>query len=174
MQFTLTISEVKESEEIDNQQLVRMSSADLIRLKRAHKAEQLFVENFRFIFFLLFKFDVFVFRSIENVSEDTNVSAYHLQSVEQMRLKNQVKINEFKVKTKRYFFYFKELDKLEKRDLEITQIAEGKILRTKKYKISSKVRKEAFNEYMKIYLKEPKKGVRIFVLLTHVSSYLSI
>jgi hypothetical protein len=54
----------------------------------------------------------------------------------------------------------KELEKLEKRDFEIAQIAEGKILRTKKYKISSKVRKEAFNEYMKIFLKEPKKGVR--------------
>jgi len=53
----------------------------------------------------------------------------------------------------------KELEKLEKRDLEIAQIAEGKIQRTKKYKISSKVRKDAFNEYMKIYLKEPKKGV---------------
>ncbi len=55
----------------------------------------------------------------------------------------------------------KELEKLEKRDFEIAQIAEGKILRTKKYKISSKVRKEAFNEYMKIFLKEPKKGVRL-------------
>jgi hypothetical protein len=48
---------------------------------------------------------------------------------------------------------------LEKRDAEIALIAEGKVLRTKKYKISSKVRKEAFNEYMKTYLKEPKKGV---------------
>jgi len=56
-------------------------------------------------------------------------------------------------------FWLKELEKLEKRDLEIAQIAEGKIQRTKKYKISSKVRKDAFNEYMKIYLKEPKKGV---------------
>ncbi len=55
----------------------------------------------------------------------------------------------------------KELEKIEKRDLEIAQISEGKILRTKKYKISSKVRKEAFNEYMKIFLKEPKKGVRL-------------
>lgn len=54
------------------------------------------------------------------------------------------------------------MEKLEKRDLEIIQIAEGKIQRTKKYKISSKVRKEAFNEYMKIYLKEPKKGVRFY------------
>jgi hypothetical protein len=53
---------------------------------------------------------------------------------------------------------------LEKRDLEIAQIAEGKIQRTKKYKISSKVRKEGFNEYMKIYLKEPKKGVRFHLI----------
>jgi hypothetical protein len=50
---------------------------------------------------------------------------------------------------------------LEKRDLEISQIAQGKIHRTKKYKISSKVKKEAFNEYMKMYLKEPKKGVEL-------------
>ena len=45
MQFQPTIPEVKESEEIDNTQLIRMSSADLIRYKRAHKAEQLLVEN---------------------------------------------------------------------------------------------------------------------------------
>ncbi len=45
MQFNPTIPEVKESEEIDNAQLVRMSSADLIRLKRAHKAEQMFVDK---------------------------------------------------------------------------------------------------------------------------------
>ncbi len=50
---------------------------------------------------------------------------------------------------------------MEKRDLEIAQIAEGKIHRTKTYKISSKVRKEAFNEYMKMFLKEPKKGVSV-------------
>jgi len=64
-----------------------------------------------------------------------------------------------KKKQLKYFSLFKELEKLEKRDIEIAQIAEGKIQRTKKYKISSKVRKEGFNEYMKIYLKEPKKGV---------------
>ncbi len=45
MQFTPTVSEIKESEEIDNTQLIRMSSADLIRLKRAHKAEKMFVEK---------------------------------------------------------------------------------------------------------------------------------
>ncbi|CAF0753292.1 unnamed protein product [Rotaria sp. Silwood1] len=75
------------------------------------------------------------------IPENIDVSAFHEKSVEQMKLKTQ------------------ELEKLEKRDLEIAQIAEGKIHRTKKYKISSKVRKEAFNEYMKIYLKEPKKGL---------------
>lgn len=52
------------------------------------------------------------------------------------------------------------MEKLEKRDAEIAQIAEGKVHRTKKYKIGSKVRKEAFNEYMKMFLKERKKGVR--------------
>lgn len=46
MQFKPTIPEIKESEENDNTQLVRMSSADIIRLKRAHKAEQMFVEKF--------------------------------------------------------------------------------------------------------------------------------
>jgi hypothetical protein len=45
MQFNPTIPETKESEEIDNTQLLRMSSADLIRYKRAYKAEQMFVEN---------------------------------------------------------------------------------------------------------------------------------
>ena len=45
MQFTPTIPEVKESEEIDNNQLIRMSSADLIRLKRAHKVEQMLVKK---------------------------------------------------------------------------------------------------------------------------------
>ena len=60
---------------------------------------------------------------------------------------------------------------MEKRDAEIAQIAEGKVLRTKKYKISSKVRKEAFNEYMKIYLKEPKKGVSFQFIQ---NNYLSI
>ena len=45
MQFNPTIPEMKESEDIDNTQLIRMSSADLIRLKRAHKAEEMFVEN---------------------------------------------------------------------------------------------------------------------------------
>ena len=67
-------------------------------------------------------------------------------------------------KKKISFCSFKELEKLEKRDLEIALIAEGKIQRTKKYKVSSKVRKEAFNEYMKLYLKEPKKGVSFFLL----------
>jgi len=65
-------------------------------------------------------------------------------------------------KAKIFFFIFKELEKLEKRDFEIAQIAEGKIQRTKKYKISSRVRKEGFDEYMKMYLKEPKKGVSFF------------
>ena len=54
MQFTPTIPEVKESEEIDNTQLVRMSSADLIRLKRAHKAEQMYVNEHRSISFFRF------------------------------------------------------------------------------------------------------------------------
>jgi hypothetical protein len=45
MQFIPTIPEVKETEEIDDTQLTRLSSADLIRLKRAHKAEQMFVQN---------------------------------------------------------------------------------------------------------------------------------
>ena len=45
MKFDPTIPETKESEEIDNTQILRMSSADLIRYKRAHKAEQMFVEN---------------------------------------------------------------------------------------------------------------------------------
>jgi hypothetical protein len=43
MQFNAAIPEIKESEEIDNTQIIRMSSADVIRLKRAHKAEQMFV-----------------------------------------------------------------------------------------------------------------------------------
>ncbi len=64
-----------------------------------------------------------------------------------------------------FFSLFKELEKLEKRDLEIAKIAEGKIHRTKKYKISSKVRKEGFNEYMKIYLKEPKKRVNFYYFI---------
>lgn len=41
MKFTPTIAEGKESEQTDDTQLVRMSSADLIRLKRAHKAEKM-------------------------------------------------------------------------------------------------------------------------------------
>ena len=45
MQFTPSIPEIKETEEIDNTQLTRLSSADLIRFKRAHKAEQMFVKN---------------------------------------------------------------------------------------------------------------------------------
>jgi hypothetical protein len=45
MQFNPTIPEMKESEDIDNIQLIRMSSADLIRYKRAHKAEKMFVKN---------------------------------------------------------------------------------------------------------------------------------
>lgn len=45
MQFKTEVSETKETEEIDNAQLARMQSADLIRLKRAHKAEQMFVEK---------------------------------------------------------------------------------------------------------------------------------
>jgi len=49
MQFKPTVPEMKESEDIDNTQLIRMSSADLIRLKRAHKAEKMFVK----IFFLI-------------------------------------------------------------------------------------------------------------------------
>ncbi|CAF0999067.1 unnamed protein product [Rotaria sordida] len=120
MEFKPTIPEIKESEEIDNTQITRMSSADLIRLKRAHKAEKM---------------------PLSIVPENVDISAFQAKSVEDMKLKTQ------------------ELEKLEKRDLEIAQIAEGKIHRTKKYKISSKVRKEAFNEYMKIYLKEPKKGL---------------
>ncbi|CAF2907363.1 unnamed protein product [Rotaria sp. Silwood2] len=120
MEFKPIIPEIKESEETDNTQLTRMSSADLIRLKRAHKAEKM---------------------PLNIIPENVDISAFHAKSVEQMKLKTQ------------------ELEKLEKRDLEIAQIAEGKIHRTKKYKISSKVRKEAFNEYMKIYLKEPKKGL---------------
>ena len=48
MQFTPTIPEIKESEEIDNTELTRMSSTDLIRLKRAHKAELMFVKKFFF------------------------------------------------------------------------------------------------------------------------------
>ncbi|CAF0730534.1 unnamed protein product [Rotaria sordida] len=120
MEFKPTIPEIKESEEIDNTQITRMSSADLIRLKRAHKAEKM---------------------PLNIVPENVDISAFQAKSVEDMKLKTQ------------------ELEKLEKRDLEIAQIAEGKIHRTKKYKISSKVRKEAFNEYMKIYLKEPKKGL---------------
>ncbi len=51
MKFNPPIAEIKESEDVDNTQLIRMSSADLIRLKRAHKAEQMFVltkENFPF------------------------------------------------------------------------------------------------------------------------------
>ncbi|CAF1127858.1 unnamed protein product [Rotaria sordida] len=120
MEFKPTIPEIKESEEIDNTQITRMSSADLIRLKRAHKAEKM---------------------PLNIVPENVDISAFQAKSVEDMKLKTQ------------------ELEKLEKRDLEIAQIAEGKIHRTKKYKISSKVRKEAFNEYIKIYLKEPKKGL---------------
>jgi hypothetical protein len=57
MQFKPTVPEMKESEDIDNTQLIRMSSADLIRLKRARKAEKMFVKNFSFdFFFSLFKF----------------------------------------------------------------------------------------------------------------------
>jgi len=54
MQFTPTVPEIKETEEIDNTQLTRLSSADLIRFKRAHKAEQMFVEkkiSFKFYFY---------------------------------------------------------------------------------------------------------------------------
>ena len=43
MQFKSTVPESKESEQIDHAQLTRMPSADLIRLKRAHKAELMFV-----------------------------------------------------------------------------------------------------------------------------------
>lgn len=43
------------------------------------------------------------------------------------------------------------------------QIAEGKIQRTKKVKSSNKIREEAFNEYMKMFLKERKKGVRVSI-----------
>jgi hypothetical protein len=39
MQFKSTVAESKESEQIDHGQLARMPSADLVRLKRAHKAE---------------------------------------------------------------------------------------------------------------------------------------
>ncbi len=53
MQFKPTVPEMKESEDIDNTQLIRMSSADLIRLKRARKAEKMFVKNFSFDFFLI-------------------------------------------------------------------------------------------------------------------------
>lgn len=43
MEFQAEIPESKESEETDTAQLNRMSSADLIRLKRAHRAEKMFV-----------------------------------------------------------------------------------------------------------------------------------
>lgn len=43
MQFKSTVPESKESEQIDHAQLARMPSADLVRLKRAHKAELMFV-----------------------------------------------------------------------------------------------------------------------------------
>ncbi|CAF4508243.1 unnamed protein product [Rotaria socialis] len=120
MQFKQEIPEVKESEETDSAQLTRMSSADLIRLKRARKAEKI---------------------EMNVIPENVGVSEFHARSMEHMKLKTL------------------ELEKLEKRDIEIALIAEGKIQRTKKYKVSSKVRKEAFNEYMKLYLKEPKKGL---------------
>jgi hypothetical protein len=45
MKFDPTIPETKESEDIDSTQILRMSSADLIRYRRAHKAEQMFVQN---------------------------------------------------------------------------------------------------------------------------------
>ena len=45
MQFAATVPESKESEEIDQAQLARMPSADLVRLQRAHKAEAMFVEG---------------------------------------------------------------------------------------------------------------------------------
>jgi hypothetical protein len=45
MQFAATVPESKESEEIDQTQLARMPSADLIRLQRAHKAEAMYVEG---------------------------------------------------------------------------------------------------------------------------------
>ncbi|UJR35912.1 hypothetical protein I4U23_028653 [Adineta vaga] len=120
MQFTPTKPENKEREETDETQLIRMSSEDLIRLKKAHKADQI---------------------SISTNRENAELAAFHAKLAEELKCKNQ------------------ELEKLEKRDAEITLISEGKLHRTKKYKISSKVRKEAFNEYMKMFLKEPKKGM---------------
>ncbi|CAF0962576.1 unnamed protein product [Adineta steineri] len=120
MQFTPTIPENKASEEINNTELIRMSSENVIRLKKAHKADQIALNSNR---------------------EMVDAADFHIKLAEKVKIKNQ------------------ELEKLEKRDLEIAQIAEGKLHRTKKYKISSKVRKQAFDEYMKMYLKEPKKGL---------------
>ena len=44
MQFAPIKPEKKEREDADEAQLIRMSSEDLIRLKKAHKADQMFVE----------------------------------------------------------------------------------------------------------------------------------
>jgi len=52
MQFTPTVSENKESEDIDDTQLIRMSSEDLIRLKKARKADQMFVTSLVLSFYL--------------------------------------------------------------------------------------------------------------------------
>jgi hypothetical protein len=62
MQFKPTVPEIKESEEIDSTQLIRMSSANLIRLKRAHKAEQMFVKKkFNFLLFEFYLLDQWKF-----------------------------------------------------------------------------------------------------------------
>ena len=45
MQFAATVPESKESEAMDQTQLARMPSADLVRLQRAHKAEAMFVHG---------------------------------------------------------------------------------------------------------------------------------
>jgi hypothetical protein len=99
--------------------------------------------------------------------ETSRVTAHHAQTIEQIQLKNEVNLLIENVETIDNFYChvrysFKELEKLEKRDIEIAQIAQGKVHRTRKYKASSKVRKDAFDEYMKMYLKERKQGVRRF------------
>ncbi|CAF0727372.1 unnamed protein product [Didymodactylos carnosus] len=109
----------------DQTQIERMPSADIIRLKRAHKSKEISII----------------------VPNDYDLATTYTKSVEEMKQKNQ------------------ELEKLEKRDQEINQIADGKLLRTKKYKISSKIRQRAFNEYMKMYLKEPHTIVQPEVYL---------
>ena len=52
MQFPPTTAEIKDSKETDEVQLARMSSADIIRLKRAHKVEKVSVDENYFVFIL--------------------------------------------------------------------------------------------------------------------------